>query len=148
MKHGFIKVAAASPIIKLADAYENAKRIIDTINKAEKQGVKVLAFSELSLIGASCYDLVKHRVIIEGAKDALIQVKRATKGMDILVFVGLPYAVGSRIYSVAAAIYDGHVLGLVPREQVTQVRMQMPAAQEENFGAWERFRTFLTGLFA
>jgi hypothetical protein len=39
-------------------------------------------------------------------------------------------------------------LGLVPREQVTQVRMQMPAAQEENFGAWERFRTFLTGLFA
>ena len=118
MKHGFIKVAAASPVIKLADAYANAKLIIDTIKDAEKQGVKILAFSELSLIGASCYDLVKHRVVIEGAKDALIQVKRATRGIDMLVFVGLPYAVGSRIYSVAAALYDGHVLGLVPREQV------------------------------
>ncbi len=118
MKHGFIKVAAASPVIKLADAYYNAQRTIEVIKEAEKQGVKVLAFSELSLIGASCYDLVQHRVIIEGAKDALIEVKRATAGIDMLVFVGLPYAIGSRIYSVAAAIYDGHVLGLVPREQV------------------------------
>ena len=118
MKHGFFKVAAASPVIKLADAYYNAKRTIDCIKAAEKKGIKLLAFSELSLIGASCYDLVKHRVIVEGAKDALIQVKRATKGVDMLVFVGLPYAVGSRIYSVAAVLYDGHVLGLVPREQV------------------------------
>ena len=118
MKHGFIKVAAASPVIKLADAYYNAKRTIECIKAAEKKGIKILAFSELSLIGASCYDLVKHRVIVEGAKDALIQVKRATKGVDMLVFVGLPYAVGSRIYSVAAVLYDGHVLGLVPREQV------------------------------
>ena len=118
MKHGFFKVAAASPVIKLADAYYNAKRTIDCIKAAEKKGIKLLAFSELSLIGASCYDLVKHRVIVEGAKDALIQVKRATRGVDMLVFVGLPYAVGSRIYSVAAVLYDGHVLGLVPREQV------------------------------
>ena len=118
MKHGFFKVAAASPVIKLADAYYNAQRTIECIKAAEKKGIKLLAFSELSLIGASCYDLVKHRVIVEGAKDALIQVKRATKGVDMLVFVGLPYAVGSRIYSVAAVLYDGHVLGLVPREQV------------------------------
>ena len=118
MKHGFFKVAAASPVIKLADAYYNAQRTIECIKAAEKKGIKLLAFSELSLIGASCYDLVKHRVIVEGAKDALIQVKRATRGVDMLVFVGLPYAVGSRIYSVAAVLYDGHVLGLVPREQV------------------------------
>ena len=114
MKHGFIKVAAASPVIKLADAYYNAKRTIECIKAAEKKGIKLLAFSELSLIGASCYDLVKHRVIVEGAKEALITVKRATEGVDMLVFVGLPYAVGSRIYSVAAVLYDGHVLGLVP----------------------------------
>ena len=86
----------------------------DVVKAAEKKGIKILAFSELSLIGASCYDLVKHRVIIEGAKDALIQVKRATKGVDMLVFVGLPYAVGSRIYSVAAVLYAALPAFLIP----------------------------------
>ena len=118
MKHGFIKVAAASPVIKVADTSYNAERTIEVIEKAEKLGVKVLSFPELSLTGASCYDIIAHRVIIDGAKEALLKVKAATRGKDMLVIVGLPYAVGSRLFSVAAVLYDGHVLGLVPREQV------------------------------
>ena len=111
MKHGFIKVAAASPVIKVADADYNAGRIIECIKEAGEKGVKLLVFPELSITGVSCYDLIGHRVILEGAKEALLKIVKATAGMDMLIFVGLPLAVGSRLYSCAAAICGGAVLG-------------------------------------
>ena len=119
MKDGFIKVAAASPVIKVADANYNAQRVIDCIRQADQQGVKVLVFPELTLTGASCYDLFTHRVILEGAKKALAAVVEATDGIDMLVFVGLPYEHKSRLYSVAAAICDGQLLALVPSQEAT-----------------------------
>ena len=119
MKDGFIKVAAAAPVIKVADANYNAQRVIDCIRQADKQGVKVLVFPELTLTGASCYDLFTHRVILEGAKKALAAVVEATDGIDMLVFVGLPYEHKSRLYSVAAAICGGELLALVPSQEAT-----------------------------
>ena len=118
MKYGFIKAAAASPVIKVADAEYNAQRVIECIADAKAKGVKILVFPELTLTGCSCFDLIAHRVILDGAKAALAKVIAATDGTDMLVFVGLPYAAGSRIYSCAAAICDGELLGLVPRENV------------------------------
>ena len=118
MKYGFIRTAAASPVIKVADAEYNAQRVIECIADAKAKGVKILVFPELTLTGCSCFDLIAHRVILDGAKAALAKVIAATAGTDMLVFVGLPYAAGSRIYSCAAAICDGELLGLVPRENV------------------------------
>ena len=118
MKDGFIKVAAASPVIRVLDCDYNAKRIIDCMNEAAAKGVKVLTFPELSITGASCYDMIAHKVILEGAKSALAEIVAASAGLDMLVFVGLPFGVGARIYDCAAAICDGALLGLVPRENV------------------------------
>ena len=67
MKNGFIKVAAAAPVIKVADCQYNADRVIECIRRADEQGVKVLVFPELTLTGASCQDLFKHRVVLDGA---------------------------------------------------------------------------------
>ena len=118
MKHGFIKVAAASPVIKVADADYNAGRIIECIKDAREKGVKLLVFPELSITGCSCYDLIGHRILLDGAKEALLKIVKATAGMDMLVFVGLPVAVGSRLYSCAAAVCGGELLALVPRTHV------------------------------
>ena len=112
MKDGFVKVAAASPVIRVADCDYNADRVIDCIREADKLGVKVLVFPELTLTGVTCYDLIGHRVILDGAKKALDKVVDATKGVDMLVFVGLPYAEGSRIESAAAVVYHGELLAL------------------------------------
>jgi len=130
MRNGFVKVAAASPVIKVADAEYNAQRIIETIKKADDEGVKLIVFPELSLTGCCLYDLVGHKVILEGAKKALCKVIEATEETDILAFVGLPYAVGSRLYSVAAAIYNGELLGFVPRENVENSRFAEPGIDE------------------
>ena len=114
MKDGFVKVAAASPVIRIADCDYNADRVIETIKKADALGVKILVFPELTLTGVTCYDLITHRVILEGAKKALNKVIEATKGIDMLCFVGLPWAEGAKVYSAAAAIYDGESLTVLP----------------------------------
>ncbi len=116
MKDGFVKVAAASPVIRVADCDYNADRVIETIEKAEALGVKVLVFPELTLTGVTCGDLIRHRVILNGALRALERVIRASEGTDMLIFVGLPYAFGARLLSVAAVVCGGELLGLVPRE--------------------------------
>ena len=115
MKDGFVKVAAAAPVIRVADCDYNADRVIDCIREAEHLGVKVLVFPELTLTGVSCWDLFRHRVILDGAEKALEKVLRATRGSDMLVFVGLPFVRRTRLYSVAAALCDGELLALVPR---------------------------------
>ena len=89
MKHGFVKVAAASPVIKVADTAYNAEKVIACIREADKQGVKVLVFPELTLTGCTCRDLFQHRVLLEGAEKALVQVIEASEGVDMLVLVGL-----------------------------------------------------------
>ncbi len=129
MKNGFVKVAACAPVIRVADAAYNACRVIECIREAADRGVKVLAFPELTLTGVSCYDLFGHRVLLDGAKKALATVAEATKGLDLLSFVGLPLAVGSRVYSVAAAVYDGEILALIPRENVEGSPFSAPAME-------------------
>ncbi|MBQ7473244.1 MAG: NAD(+) synthase [Oscillospiraceae bacterium] len=118
MKDGFVKVAATAPVIRVADCEYNAARVIECMEKAEGQGAKVLVFPELTLTGVTCGDLIAHRVVLNGAVRALEEVVRSSKGKDMLVFVGLPFAFGARLLSVAAVICDGELLGLVPRENV------------------------------
>lgn len=119
MKDGFIKVAAASPMIKVADTDYNADKVIECIKTANDKGVKIIVFPELALTGCSCYDLFGHKVLLKGAEKALVKVVEATEGMDIMAIVGLPFApAGGSIYSCAAVISDGDILGLVPRTEV------------------------------
>ena len=118
MKDGFVKVAAAAPVIRVADCDYNAGRVIDCIGRAADKGVKILVFPELTLTGVTCGDLLGHRVLLDGAVRALEKVVAATEGLDILLFVGLPFGFGAKLLSVAAVLYDGEILGLVPREEV------------------------------
>ncbi len=119
MKHGFIKVAAAAPVIKVADTDYNASLVIEAIRNADENGIRLLVFPELTLTGCCCYDLLGHRVLVNGAEQSLAKVIDASKGTDVLAFVGLPFALGSRIYSCAAAVYNGMLLGMVPRTNVS-----------------------------
>jgi NAD+ synthase (glutamine-hydrolysing) len=126
MKDGFVKVAAASPMIRVADPDYNADRVIESINAARGKGVKVLVFPELTLTGCTCYDLFTHRTILEGAEKGLVKVVKATEGLDMLILVGLPFLDGARLYSCAAAVYSGRLLGLVPRTEVAGTHFAVP----------------------
>ncbi len=115
MENGFVRVATFTPKIKVADVEFNTEQIINAIELADKKGVQVLTFPELSITGYTCGDLFYSDTLIDGAKKALIKITRATRNIKMLVFVGLPIKVGGKIYNVCAGVSDGTVLGLVPK---------------------------------
>lgn len=114
MKHGFIKVAAAAPEIKVADPLYNAQKIIDVMRVNDEAGVKLLVFPALSLTGTTCGDLFYQNTLLRGAADGLRKVVEASVEFGMLTFVGLPVAKDGKVYNCAAAVYGGDLLGVVP----------------------------------
>src|SRR5438477_13213725 len=111
--HGFLRVAAATPILRVADCAHNADRILTLMTRAEAEGVAVLVFPELSLTGYTCADLFHHQTLQRGALDALRRVVR--EGAELfsgLAVVGLPVAVDDQVFNCAAVLHRGRVLGV------------------------------------
>lgn len=115
MRDGFIKVATASPDLRVADTVYNVEKIIADIEKAYAEGVHILAFPELCVTGYTCGDLFLHRTLIDAAKAGVEKIVKATEGKKMLVFVGAPIRAGGKLYDCAIAISDGKVLGIVPK---------------------------------
>ncbi len=115
MKHQFIKVAAASPALKIADPAYNATKIIEIIEQQSEKNTELLVFPELSLSGYTCGDLFLQQPLLDGCLSALKRVAEATKGKKMLVFVGLPLAHDGKLYNCAAALSNGEVRGFVPK---------------------------------
>ena len=115
MKNGYIKVAAITPDLAVADCKYNAKNSIDAIKKAHADGVKLLCLPELGLTGATCGDLFFSKTLIDGAKNALLSVLEETKDLEILYTLGLPFAYQGKLYNCAAVCYKGQIWGLVPK---------------------------------
>lgn len=118
MKHGFIRVAAASPKIRLADCSYNAKQMMDIIARAENDDIKLLVFPELSITGYTCGDLFFQDSLIYHAKENVKKITRFTKDKELLVVIGFPYEHEGVLYNTAAVIQKGEVLGLVPKTNV------------------------------
>ncbi len=121
MKDGFVKVAAGTPKIRVADCRFNAEQIFTLMREASKQGVRVLCLPELCLTGATCGDLFLHDTLLAGAQDALATVLEATKNLDMVTALGLPVrGDDSRVYNCAAVIHKGQLLSLVAKTHVPQ----------------------------
>ena len=122
MRDGFIKVAAATPEIKVAHCDYNAKACIELIEQAAEQGVKVLVLPELVLTGATCGDLFYQDTLLRGAENALNQVLEATAELDMVVVLGLPVRGewDNKLYNCAAVLSSGSILALVPKTNLTQ----------------------------
>ncbi len=115
MKHGFVKTAAVTPRIKVADPVYNGKQICARMAEAAEHGAKIIVFPELCLTGYTCGDLFLQDLLLEGAKEQLRCIADESEGSDALVFVGLPVQKGQKLYNVAAVIQDGRVLAMIPK---------------------------------
>ena len=116
MKHGFVKVAAATPDIKVADCIYNAQSICSDMKRAAEQGAKIVVFPELCLTGYTCSDLFWQERMLDAAKEGLRKIIKTSITLDGLFFVGLPWEVNQKLYNVAAAVSNGELLGLVPKK--------------------------------
>ncbi|MBR5376715.1 MAG: NAD(+) synthase, partial [Lachnospiraceae bacterium] len=119
MQHGFIKAAAMTPQIKVADPQYNAGQIMKLMDEGEEAGAKLMVFPELCITGATCGDLFFQDSLLESAKDALMQIIAHSDGIDGLIFVGLPYEHEHRLYNVVAVINCGELMGLVPGRSIS-----------------------------
>ena len=115
MKHGFIKVAAATPRIRVADPQYNVEEMIRLTKEAQEKQARVLVFPELCITGSTCGDLFYFDTLVKGAESALASYLQETAGFDMLSVVGLPVPYGSRLYNCAAVCCKGKLLGVVPK---------------------------------
>lgn len=115
MRHGFIKVVAATPDIRVADVDYNKGQIIKQMDEAAEAGAKIIVFPELCITGYTCSDLFLQDILLNSAKKALVKIAEHTKNLDALVFVGVPIAVGGELYNVAAALNHGNILGFTTK---------------------------------
>ena len=115
MKDGFLKAAALSPALRVADCAYNVRQITDALHKAAARGVKLAVFPEFCLTGYTCGDLFLQRTLQTGALDALSTLLDETKALDVVTLVGLPLLVHGKLYNCAAVLCHGRILGLVPK---------------------------------
>ena len=134
MRDGFIRTAAATPKIKVADPVHNRETICRIIEEYEKKGAELLVFPELCLSGYTCNDLFQQEILLEQVKEELKNLVDFTKGRKMLLFAGLPWEHEGKLYNVAAAICDGELLGLV-------TKTNMP-----NYSEFYELRHFTPGM--
>ncbi|MDR0744052.1 MAG: NAD(+) synthase [Tannerella sp.] len=113
--NGFVKVAAASPVTKVANCTENIRRIESLIYKADKQGVQIIVFPELCITGYTCMDLFVQQTLLHEAEEALLRLVNKTKGLKLLCAVGMPLATENNLFNTAVVFQDGQILGIVPK---------------------------------
>ena len=115
MRDGFIKVAAATPDIRVADVAYNTEKICDLIDETAEEGAKVVAFPELCVTGYTCGDLFTQDILLKDARAALLKIAEHTREKDALFFVGVPLFIDGELYNVAAALNRGRILGLTTK---------------------------------
>ncbi len=118
MKDGFIKVAAATPKIKVADPFYNADRVMEQMDEAVKHGAKIVVFPELVLTGYTCNDLFLQDTLIDAALKALQRIVTHSIKSDTLFYVGLPFEYDGKLYNCAAIVQSGQILGIVPKSYI------------------------------
>ena len=133
MRDGFIKVGAATPKVRVADPAYNREQLVKAAGEAAGQGVKLLVFPELSMTAYTCGDLFGQEILVRAAREELARFAAETEALDMLMFVGLPWAQDGKLYNVAAAVKGGRVLGLVPK-------LNLP-----NYGEFYEARNFEPG---
>ena len=113
--YGFIRVAAASPRVKVADTEFNTNEIIRIAAEAEERKISLLVFPEMSVTGYTCGDLFGNDALIKSAEECIGRIREFTRAKEITVVVGAPVRCGCKLYNCAVVISDGTIRGLVPK---------------------------------
>ena len=118
MKDKFLKAAAITPDIRVGDTDFNTENIIKAMIEAHKLDVKLAVFHELVISGYTCNDLFLQDILLKGSLDGLKKIIKASENLDMVTIVGLPFLNNFKLYNVAAVVFNGTLLGLVPKQHI------------------------------
>ena len=115
MQNGFIKAAAATPDIRVADCNFNTSNIISIMKTVSVNGTKLLVLPELCVTGYTCGDLFLQKKLIDSAFSSVLEIAKASKGLNTITIVGAPVFCNGKLYNCAVVVFDGEILGIVPK---------------------------------
>ena len=150
MRHGFIKVAAATPSIRVADCAYNADRILSLVKEAHEEGVHLLVLPELCITGYTCGDLFFQQALIESARECAIRVASKVPRNMVVVF-GAPVELRGKLHNCAIVASAGKVLGIVPKinipnyQEFYEQRWFTPALPNEELVEFGDDRVYMGG---
>ncbi len=130
MRHGFIKTAAATPKVKVADCHYNARQIIEIIKEATKEKVEILTFPELAITSATCGDLYTQPLLLQQSQKALEQILTESLGTNTIIAVGAPITHKNALLNCAIIIHKGRIEAIVAKNNYPA---QSQSGQERQF---------------
>lgn len=122
MGFGFVKASALTPDLRVADTAFNREKIIECMDREFEEGAEIIVFPELALSGCSCADLFFQNALRISVKEELREIAKQSRGKRGIVFLGLPWEHEGRLYNACAGIWDGEVLGIVPKTNIQSLR--------------------------
>ncbi|MGN1114465.1 MAG: NAD(+) synthase [Oscillospiraceae bacterium] len=115
MRNGFIRTAACTPEIRVADVDFNVSKIIEQIGECKKTNVRIAIFPELCVTGYTCQDLFFQDALLDKAMYGIVEIAKATRNLDMLVAAGVPVRAMGKLYNCAAVMKDGKILAFIPK---------------------------------
>jgi NAD+ synthase (glutamine-hydrolysing) len=120
--HGFVRVAAATPVVHIADPKANAAEHMALIEQAAGQGVDLIVFPELSLSAYAIDDLSMQAALLDEVERQIVALSAATEGTGVVAVIGAPLRQGDRLYNCAVVLGEGRILGVVPKTYLPNYR--------------------------
>lgn len=113
--HDFARIAVGVPHCRVADPAFNTAEIVKQLAEAHQRGACMVAFPELGISAYTCEDLFHQRALLDACEAGLACIVAASLQSAILVIVGLPLRVDQRLFNCAAVVFQGRLLGIVPK---------------------------------
>ena len=121
-RHGFARVAVATPIVRIGDPQHNGEATLELIERAAAEKTALVVFPELGLTAYTCDDLFHQHALIDAAEAALVRLIERTRRLQVAALVGLPVAVNGLLYNCAALLCRGRLVGVVPKTYLPNYR--------------------------
>ena len=113
--YGFLRVASAVPLVRVADIAYNVQQIVSSINDAEAQQASLVVFPELGVTAYTCADLFGQQLLLDAAEKGVADICKATEGLAVAAVVGAPVRIKGRLYNCGIVVRNGAVRGIAPK---------------------------------
>src|SRR2546428_7549449 len=128
-RHGFVRVAVATPRVRIGDPRYNADATLELMQQAARDKALLAVFPELGLSAYTCDDLFHQQTLIDAAENALAQLLARTRNLPLAALRGLPVAVDGRLYNCAPLVCRARLVGVVPQTYLPNYRELHEAPQ-------------------
>jgi NAD+ synthase (glutamine-hydrolysing) len=121
-RHGFVRVAVATPAVRVGDPAFNTEATEALMREAAARKAIVCVFPELGLSAYTCEDLFHQQALLGETERALALLLERTRNLPVAAFVGAPVLADGLLYNCAVLVCRGRILGIVPKTYLPNYR--------------------------